>query len=544
MPLANSPTPQSLATTTQATPAPSGPAAQLIVNPGENQEVNEASIVTLDGSASDFPPQAKVNWKLIFPKDPFVNVKLNNPNSIKATFEAPNVTRTTMLTFELKITDPSGKSASRALDVTVKDLNHEQRKSVTVSSASPFFPLAPPPSSTFTSGATLTPVPTSPPTTPVPTSPPTTPVPTSPPTTPVPTSPPTAPVPTSPPTTPVPTSPPTAPVPTSPPTAPASSGASTSPGTDKFGVRMLYPTIPAGEEWFMNMEDATNDPQFDPKDDVTKNPDGSWKMQSDQVRMNVFPSTGYDESSIATTNHGSLTSRGYMQGTNDWRDVEITGYVKVNEAEDDENFAWYARGGLHSDDDGCEGVAYKGDLYYNGGVQIAKEQFHVSYEYTEEQPVTGSMIGKWVGFKYVIYNVDQDGQIAVKSEIWVDESNNGEWVKAYEYIDSGGLGRDGSECEGSPDQIVSWGGPIATFRWDDAEDVDFKNLSVREITPVPGVATSTGGGVPATSTSTPTPQPTTPTPPVAPSIASISGDRKPSAASDELECIFCMGDLS
>ena len=28
------------------------------------------------------------------------------------------------------------------------------------------------------------------------------------------------------------------------------------------------------------------------------------------------------------------------------------------------------------------------------------------------------------------------------------------------------------------------GGPIATFRWDDATDVDFKFLSVREIDPL------------------------------------------------------------
>ena len=32
-------------------------------------------------------------------------------------------------------------------------------------------------------------------------------------------------------------------------------------------------------------------------------------------------------------------------------------------------------------------------------------------------------------------------------------------------------------------QIISWGGPIATFRWDYADDVDFKNFSIREIEP-------------------------------------------------------------
>ena len=131
-------------------------------------------MVTLDGSASDFPPQSKANWKLIYPKDPFLSVKLNNPNSIKTTLEAPNVTRTTLLTFELKITDPSGKSASRALDVTVKDLDQNQIKLVTASSASPFFPPSPPPSSAATTPtpATLTPPPTAPPGPAPPTAPP------------------------------------------------------------------------------------------------------------------------------------------------------------------------------------------------------------------------------------------------------------------------------------------------------------------------------------------------------------------------------------
>jgi hypothetical protein len=36
-------------------------------------------------------------------------------------------------------------------------------------------------------------------------------------------------------------------------------------------------------------------------------------------------------------------------------------------------------------------------------------------------------------------------------------------------------------CGGSPDQKVTWGGPISTFRWDTATNVDFKWLSVREI---------------------------------------------------------------
>jgi hypothetical protein len=36
-------------------------------------------------------------------------------------------------------------------------------------------------------------------------------------------------------------------------------------------------------------------------------------------------------------------------------------------------------------------------------------------------------------------------------------------------------------CGGRADQIITWGGPIVTFRWDGADDVDIKNFSVREI---------------------------------------------------------------
>jgi hypothetical protein len=40
-----------------------------------------------------------------------------------------------------------------------------------------------------------------------------------------------------------------------------------------------------------------------------------------------------------------------------------------------------------------------------------------------------------------------------------------------------------NRCGGAPDQLINWGSPVATFRWDDTADVDFRNLSVREIDP-------------------------------------------------------------
>ena len=121
--------------------------------------------------------------------------------------------------------------------------------------------------------------------------------------------------------------------------------------------------------------------------------------------MGVFPSTGYDSDAIPTKKGSELKGKGYMLGQNDWKNVEITGYVKFNSGSED-NFAWYARGGRHTGDgpDGCEGVAYKGDLYFSGKTQIAKEQWHVSYDYSPAKKVMGSIKGNWVGFKFVMYN--------------------------------------------------------------------------------------------------------------------------------------------
>ena len=78
-------------------------------------------------------------------------------------------------------------------------------------------------------------------------------------------------------------------------------------------------------------------------------------------------------------------------------------------------------------------------------------------------------------------------------ENWIDDDDGGggsnlgqsNWKKVYEYVDNGGdWEKEGKECNGKKDQIITWGGPIATFRWDDATDVDFKFLSVREIDPL------------------------------------------------------------
>jgi hypothetical protein len=259
------------------------------------------------------------------------------------------------------------------------------------------------------------------------------------------------------------------------------------PNNDQFGIIKLYPTKNNGEEWYMNMDNPLGDSRFNPRNTITNNPDGSWKMKATQVRMEVYTSTGYDRNDITTLDHSAIASKGYMLRANDWRNFEMTQYVKVNTSPSEDNFSPNGRGGKHTLADtppaGCEGSSMKGDVFFSGKVRFAKEQWHVSYVFTSLKSATSSIEDKWVGIKFIVYNFVENNKVVVKTELWLDTNNNGNFVKVDENVDRGSWGTEGTACGGTPDQIISWGGPITTFRWDTATDVDFKNLSVREIIP-------------------------------------------------------------
>jgi hypothetical protein len=265
--------------------------------------------------------------------------------------------------------------------------------------------------------------------------------------------------------------------------------------TDKFGVKELYPTKTGGDEWFMDMNNPNVDEdRFTTKDSIRKNSDGSWNVRDTQIRMNVFTKSGYDADEIDTYNQKVLATKGYMQDANDWKNVEMTGYVKLNDFDSNAYFSWYARSGRHTHDEApngenqeCEGTGVKPRIYYNGNTASVKELWH-NEGYAVTNRIDGStddLEGRWIGIKTVIYNVKMsDGSTAVKQELWVDEKNDKtSWRKVNEHLDKGGFEADSNKCGGTLDQKVVWGGPVATFRWDKATDVDFKWFSIREISP-------------------------------------------------------------
>ena len=263
-------------------------------------------------------------------------------------------------------------------------------------------------------------------------------------------------------------------------------------GIDLFGIDEIYPTKEGGREWYVDMENPFSDNLFSSTFDrnITRQEDGSWHIAWPAVRLNV----------------------GTPPNAEVWKNVEITGYAKVIEAisysstangdkaddssngeGEEKDFAsdldWRARGGRHNNEYPCEGTAYVGTIDIDGNVWWKKEIWHTG-GYTDAravEKVTDSIVGRWIGWKVAMYNINNN--TAVKLESYLDDKNNNEWKKVVDLIDDGGWYANSpdkefysADCGRPKDYIITNGGPIVTFRSDNTI-WDFKNLSVREINP-------------------------------------------------------------
>jgi len=245
---------------------------------------------------------------------------------------------------------------------------------------------------------------------------------------------------------------------------------------DRFGIMEIYPSKVGGREWFINMENPTNDEIFNPQSNITRQSDGSWQISG---RQNTGKYNNEVRMEVNT-----------LKGQQGWKNVEITGNAKVIYANPPfDSLDWYARGGKHDSLVPCEGTSLKGRLTVNGTASWIKEIWHTG-GYTNERgrvQATDSIIGRWIGWKIVMYNVDNDK--GVKMESYLDDKDNNRWTKVTNLIDNGGWYSNyadsvfySANCGKPKDYIITNGGTIATFRSDNMI-WDFKDLSVREVQP-------------------------------------------------------------
>lgn len=264
--------------------------------------------------------------------------------------------------------------------------------------------------------------------------------------------------------------------------------------SDPFGILEIYPTLPNGEVWFFNAENP-NDGQFNRNNEtITRNADGSWHVEPGITRMLAFTKASQEPSAeireSIPANYSRLAQVGHWYNESDWKNVEITGYIKVIPARGFHNISlaniisFVSRSIAHNPfvQHGCGGSAYHNNIDFDTGrFNFKKEMWHVDYAVTSDSNATlGNLVDKWIGFKGVVYNMANG---SVKLESYIDKDSSNRWLKIAQLVDVGTWGNDMTQCGARTEgAVISWGSPMIIFK-SNYVTYDFKYLSVREIIP-------------------------------------------------------------
>lgn len=239
--------------------------------------------------------------------------------------------------------------------------------------------------------------------------------------------------------------------------------------SDEFGIEKLYPTD--DETWKMDEDDpkkgtdGDNSFQFGTDkniEDLDYEGNGVWKMDV---------TTGSEK-------HGTRMHI-YRPDGEDWKNVEMTGYFKVLEGDD--QITMIARHGpSYHDNGGCEAMGYYAMVNMDGDAYFKKKLHHENGGYSDRVAVAEGAVedpeDEWIGLKFVVYNTGDD---EVKLELYGDEGDN-DWELLTEYTDDGDLEVNERDCDRSRDHVIDDAQPRVSYRVDNSE-FEFKNLSVREI---------------------------------------------------------------
>ena len=142
--------------------------------------------------------------------------------------------------------------------------------------------------------------------------------------------------------------------------------------------------------------------------------------------MESIPRQDINPDKISTLNQQQLIPKGYMQLANDWKNVEMTGYFKINSFTDSihngpPHIELLARGGIHTSIVFLAKGHHIIQIYTKlEEASLKKSGIHcgIYNRRSRETLCRNSLQGKWIGIKAIFYNKN-DG--TVNLEQWIDD---------------------------------------------------------------------------------------------------------------------------
>ena len=294
-------------------------------------------------------------------------------------------------------------------------------------------------------------------------------------------------------------------------------------------ISPIYPDKPNGEYYRFNNNNPNDLKQVnETKNEEVfseKNPDGSWKVGKGKTRIDIFTKQSsivpQEEmmKQIKTWNFSQLDKQGHWLNPSDWKNIEFTAIFKMVEAKKpNQAISIVTRSIVHDNkredeikeypNAYCGGSSYHNNISIDGKLQMKKEQFHADYvvDKRNEKIDLGNLINKKIGFKAIVYNLDNNSKVKLESYVDTKNEGKGPYVKVHEKIDDGKWGLNSTEAkvegnateakvEGNATEakmdecgaktkaaIISWGSPKIIFKTNNL-NLDIYDIEVREIIP-------------------------------------------------------------